>query len=438
MSSLTLISIAIGIIIVGLLVGMYIQYAFLAAAFFLVASLGYKTSFMLTYGYSVVNSIVLLCVPLFIAVGLLMNQSGIGKSLVDFVSIFVGRAKCGLAVVSVVASAAFGSIAGSSLATLSCIGTIMKPRFAEAGYDRGFTAALVSCACPLGLLIPPSAHMVLYSWAGRQSLLACFLATVGPGLLLVFLLSLCSWFMLRNNPNINVEKRLPLPEFIAISKERTGKAIPALFMPVIVLGGIYGGYFTPTEAAAVAVIYTIPIGFLIYKKLTLKNLYDTLVETAASTGVIMVMIFCIMILSRIYIMEDLPAMITERLRNFSDNKYVILLLTNVILLIVGMIMDDTSAILLCSPLFIPILENFGVHPIHFAAIMGVNIGIGVLTPPTAPSLYFGSNVMKVEVVEMMPTTLKLLIFAWLPTLLAVTYIPALALWLPNFILGGVI
>ena len=437
MSSLALIGIAILIIIGGLLLGTYIQYAFLAAAFFLVGTLGYKTSFMLTYGYSVVNSIVLLCVPLFIAVGLLMNQSGIGKSLVEFVSIFVGRAKCGLAVVAVVASAAFGSIAGSSLATLSCIGTIMKPRCAEAGYDRGFTAALVSCACPLGLLIPPSAHMVLYSWAGRQSLLACFLATVGPGLMLVFMLSLCSYFMLRNNPNIKVNEKIPLPELLTLARKRTGSAIPALMMPFIVLGGIYGGFFTPTEAAAVAVLYTIPVGFFVYKKLTLRNLYDTLVETAASTGVIMVMIFCIMILSRIYIMEDLPAMITEHLKNFSDNKYVILLCTNVILLIIGMIMDDTSAILLCAPIFIPILEEFGVHPVHFAAIMGVNIGIGVLTPPTAPSLYFGSNVMKVEVAEMLPTTLKLLVFAWLPTLMAVTYIPALALGLPDTLLGGI-
>ena len=159
--------IAILIIIFGLLLGMYIQYAFLAATLFLVVSLGYKSSFLLTYGYSIVNSLILICVPLFIAVGLLMNRSGIGKCLVEFVDIFVGRIKCGLAVVAVVASGAFGSIAGSSLATLSCIGSIMKPRFDEAGYDRGFTVALITCTAPLGLLIPPSAHMILYSWSGR-------------------------------------------------------------------------------------------------------------------------------------------------------------------------------------------------------------------------------------------------------------------------------
>ena len=365
-----------------------------------------------------------------------MNQSGIGKTLVDFVDIFVGRIKCGLAIVAIVASAAFGSIAGSSLATLSCIGSIMKPRFEEAGYDKGFTAALVTCAAPLGLLIPPSAHMVLYSWSARQSLLACFLATVGSGLLLVVLLSITSYFILRNNHNIKSREKMSYVEFSHMVKQRTVSAVPALVMPFIVLGGIYNGFFTPTEAAAVAVIYTIPVGFFIYERLTLKNLYETLIETAASTGVIMVMIFCIMMLSRIYIMEDLPGMITDAIRNLSDNKNIILLGTNIILLIIGMIMDDTSAILLCSPIFVPILQEFGVDPIHFAAIIGVNIGIGLLSPPTAPCLYFGAGVMKVRVAEMLPTTLKFLVFAWLPTLIAVTYFPQLALWLPNYVIGS--
>lgn len=427
--------IAIGIIIFGLLLGVYIQYAFLGATLYLLVSLGYKSSFLLTYGYGILNSLVLICVPLFIAVGLLMNKSGIGKCLVEFVDIFVGRVKCGLAVVAVVASGAFGSIAGSSLATLSCIGSIMKPRFDEAGYDKGFTAALITCAAPLGLLIPPSAHMILYSWAGRQSLLACFLATVGPGIMLMTLLSLTSYFILRNNPNIKTRDPMNWEDFLKMSQKRTVSAVPALLMPIIVLGGIYGGYFTPTEAAAVAVIYSIPVGFFVYKKLTIKELKETLIETASQTGVIMVMIFCIMMLSRIYIMEDLPGMITDTIKNFSTNKNVILLGTNIILLVIGMIMDDTSAILLCSPIFIPILQEFGVDPIHFAAIIGVNIGIGLLSPPTAPCLYFGSGVLKTDVIDMLPTTFKFLLFAWMPTLIAVTYYPPLALWLPNFILG---
>lgn len=427
--------IAVILIIIGLLLGMYIQYAFLGSIIFLIFMLGYKSSFLLPYGYSIVNSLVLICVPLFIAVGMLMNKSGIGRSLVDFVDIFVGRAKSGLAIVAVVASGAFGSIAGSSLATLSCIGSVMKPRFDEAGYDKGFSAALITCSAPLGLLIPPSAHMILYSWSGRQSLLACFLATVGPGILLMILLSVTSFFMLRNDKNIRLREPMQFEDFVRMSAKRTKSAIPAILMPVIVLGGIYGGYFTPTEAAAVAVIYSIPIGFFIYRRMTFRGLYETLVETASTTGVIMVILFCIMMLSRIYIMEDVPGAITSALKNFSESTSVILLGTNIILLIVGMIMDDTSAILLCTPLFIPILEGYGVDPIHFAAIIGVNLGIGLLTPPTAPCLYFGSGVLKTDVVDMLPPTLKFIIFAWMPTLIAVTYYPPLALWLPHYVLG---
>jgi tripartite ATP-independent transporter DctM subunit len=220
-----------------------------------------------------------------------------------------------------------------------------------------------------------------------------------------------------------------------MAARRTSSAIPALLMPAIVLGGIYGGFYTPTEAAAIAVIYTIPVGFFVYKKLTLKNLGEVLIETASTTGVCMVMIFCTMMLSRIYIMEDLPKIITEFLEGFAVSKTVILLGVNVLLLIIGMLMDDTSAMLLCAPILIPVLKEFGVDPIQFAGIIGVNLGIALVTPPCAPCLYFGSKVMKIDIVAMLPTTMYLLIFAYLPTLIITTYIPQVTLWLPRLLLN---
>ncbi|WP_278548953.1 TRAP transporter large permease [Cloacibacillus evryensis] len=427
---------AVVVIIFGLLIGMYLPYVFVLAALFLIHSIGYEDSFLIKYGYSVCNSLVLLCVPLFIAVGLVMERSGIGKCLVNFVGIFVGRIKGGLAVVAVVACAAFGSIAGSSLATLSCISSIMLPRFEENGYPKAYVATLLTSACPLGLLIPPSAHMILYSWAGRQPLLACFLATVGPGIMLVILLSTVSLIILRNDPNIKVRPKIPAKDFIKMAKDDTAAAIPALLMPVIVLGGIYSGTFTPTEAAAVAIIYSIPVGFFVYKQLTIKKLYHTFVETASTTGVIMVMIFCVMMLSRIYIMEDMPGMIADFLRSFSDDKTIILLGVNIVVLIMGMIMDDTSCLLLGTPILLPVVQSFGVDPIHFAAIMGVNVAIGLLTPPTAPALYFGIQVTRTPLSAMLKPNLILLITCWLPTLIAVTYFPDLALWLPRLVLGN--
>lgn len=423
------------LIIVGLLLGMYIQNIFAMAAIILVAMLGYKSSFLLTYGFGIINTLVLLCVPLFIAVGLLMEKSGIGKHLINFVDLFVGRFKSGLAIVCILASGAFGSISGSAFATLSCIGSIMKPRFKERGYPEEFSAALVTCSSPLGLLIPPSAHMVLYSWAGRQSMLACFLATVVPGCILMLFMSVTCYFILRNNNDVITREKLPLNEFIKTAAERTTTTIPALVMPVIVLGGIYSGVFTPTEAAAVAVVYTIPVGFFIYRKLTIKNLVETFIDTASTTGVVMVMIFCTMMLSRIYIMEDLPGLITGFLEGFSVSKNVVLLGVNILLLIMGMLMDDTSAMLLTAPILIPVLQEFGVDPIQFAGIIGVNLGVALLTPPTAPCLYFGSKVMGMDIVSMLPTTLKILVFAYMPTLILTTYIPGITLWLPKFILG---
>ena len=427
---------AILVIILGLLIGMYLPYVFVLAALFLIHSIGYEDSFLMKYGYSVCNSLVLLCVPLFIAVGLVMERSGIGKCLVNFIGIFVGRIKGGLAIVAVVACAAFGSIAGSSLATLSCISSIMLPRFEESGYPKAYVATLLTSACPLGLLIPPSAHMILYSWAGRQPLLACFLATVGPGIMLVIMLSIVSLIIMRNDPNIKVRPKMPARNFIKMAKDDTFAAVPALLMPVIVLGGIYSGTFTPTEAAAIAIIYSVPVGFFIYKQLTMKKLYHTFVETASTTGVIMVMIFCVMMLSRIYIMEDMPGIISDFLRSFSDDKTIILLGVNIVILIMGMIMDDTSCLLLGTPILLPVVQSFGVDPIHFAAIMGVNVAIGLLTPPTAPALYFGIQVTKTPLSAMLKPNMILLVTCWLPTLIAVTYFPDLALWLPRLVLGN--
>ena len=185
-----------------------------------------------------------------------------------------------------------------------------------------------------------------------------------------------------------------------------------------------------------AIIYSIPVGFFIYKKLTIKSLYETFVETASTTGVIMVMIFCVMMLSRIYIMEDMPGAIADFLRSFSDNKTVILLGVNIVVLIMGMIMDDTSCLLLGTPILLPVVESFGVDPIHFAAIMGVNVAIGLLTPPTAPALYFGVQVTKTPLSAMLKPNYILIVLCWIPTLIAVTYFPDLALWLPRLILGN--
>ncbi len=430
------ITIALLLIIVTLLLGLPVPFCFMLSTTFMVITQGYDPCFLLPYGFSQMSSIVLLAIPLFIMVGGMMDKGGIGTSLVNFVDILIGRIKGGLGVVAVISCAVFGSISGSCAATLSCIGSIMFPRLRENGYPMGHSAALVSCAAPLGLLIPPSSQMILYAWVGQQSVLACFLATVGPGIVLTILLSTLNLIMLRNDPNIHVIPPMTTGEKFSILGTRGKKAAPALFMPFIVLGGIYGGIMTPTEAAAVAVLYSIPVGFFIYRGLNRENFIQVVVETATTTGVVMLMMYCIMMLSRIYVQERLPDLIMGVLTSVSTNKYIILFMLNIFMIIIGMIMDDVSAMLLCTPILLPVVTQLGVSPIHFAAIIGTNLGLGNVTPPTAPTLYFGGRMAKTPVSRMMKPAMTFILFAWLPTLFAVTYIPELALWLPRLVLGG--
>jgi len=428
--------IALLLIIFTLLLGLPVPFCFMLSTTFMVIAQGYDPSFLLPYGYSQMSSVVLLAIPLFIMVGGMMDKGGIGNSLVNLVDVFVGRIKGGLGVVAVVSSAVFGSISGSCAATISCIGSIMFPRLRENGYPMGHATALVSCAAPLGLLIPPSSQMILYAWVGQQSVLACFLATVGPGLMLTVLLSIINLILLRNNRDVHVNEALDMKTTFKMFGNRGRKAAPALFMPVIVLGGIYGGIMTPTEAAAVAVLYSVPVGFYIYKGLNKENFLTVIIETATTTGVVMLMMYCIMMLSRIYIQEHLPTIIMNFLSAISTNTYIVLFMLNIFMVIIGMIMDDVSAMLLCTPILLPVAISLGVSPIHFAAIIGVNLGMGNVTPPTAPTLYFGARMSGTPVSQTLKPALIFIVFGYLPTLMAVTYFPELALWLPRLVLGG--
>lgn len=424
--------IGIILLVVTLIIGVPVPFCFGASTIFLVFSLGYDPSFLLPVGYSKMSSVVLLAIPLFVLAGGIIEKGKIGKALVDLVELQVGRFKGGLGAVAVISCAIFGSISGSAAATLSCIGSILFPKLEEANYPRGHAAALISNAAPLGLLIPPSSIQILYAWVGNQSVLACFLATIIPGLLLTTLLCLVNYFLIRKNPNVKVMEKMPLPEYTKEVGKKTKKAAPALFMPFIILGGIYGGIMTPTEAAAVAVLYAIPVGFLVYRGLNKENFKETLVETATTTGVIMVMLYVVMILSRLFIMENLPNTIMNLLTSVSDNKYIILVMINIFMVIIGMLMDDVSGVLLATPVLLPLVMKLGISPVHFAAILGVNLGMGNITPPTAPLLYLGARVGKAKINEMMTPTLIMICCAWIPTLLITTYIPQISLFLPKF------
>ncbi len=426
-----LVGIAVLVLVVVLLLGVPIPFAFFASSLVIVLGGGYDYTFLLPYGFSKVSSLILVAIPLFILAGNLMEKSGIGESLINFVEMFIGRVRGGLGAVMVVSCALFGSISGSGFATLSCIGSIMLPRMEKAGYPKGVSAALISSASLLGLLIPPSLNMIIYAFIGGQSVLACFLSTVIPGIILVILLSATNFWLLRNHKEIRLMERMERPVYVKTLGKRTVRAIPAMVAPIIILGGIYGGFLTPTEAAAVSVIYTIPVGIWFYKGLNGKTFRESLIIAGTTAGVIMIMLLSVMMLSRLYIMENVPQMILNAMTSVTDNTVILILMVNLFLIVIGMLMDDTSAILLTTPILLPVVIQLGVSPVHFAAIMGVNLGLGCVTPPTAPFLYLGSRIGNAPIGEMMGPTMWFIAFAWIPTLVLTTFVPGLSLFLPR-------
>lgn len=427
--------ISVLVLLFTLFIGVPVPFSFGAATIYLTYAGGYSPDTLIPVGYSKMNTVVLLAIPLFILSGGLMEKGKIADPLVNIAEIVFGRLRGGLGVAGVLASAVFGAISGSAAATLSCIGTVMFPKLEERGYPKGHSTALMACAAPLGLLIPPSALMILYAWIAQLSVLKCFLATIIPGVIVMVLLAVTNLWMLRNNTNILMNPAQPPTIVVRNAAVQTVKATPALVMPVLVLGGIYGGLTTPTEAAGVAALYAIPVGFLVYRGLTLKKFADALVETAVTTGVVMVMLFVVMILSRLFILEELPDVILGGLRSLSDNPLMILLMLNVFMIIIGMLMDDVSGVLLSTPVLLPIAVEIGVDPIHFAAILGVNLGMGNITPPTAPLLYLSARINRSKTNDTLGPTLILIVGAWLPTLLITTYVPSVALWLPDLLMG---
>jgi len=421
-------------ILIGLLVlGVPVPFCFMAAVLFLFTLGNYDPMFIMATGFHKVNSMAVLCVLFFILMGGLMSSTGVASRLINISDSILGGKKSGLGTVSIVSCAIFGAIAGTCTAAVSAIGSIMIPRMVERGYPRGHATGLIACSSVLGQLIPPSVPMILYAWVTWQSVAACFLSTVVPGIILVIIYSIINWFMCRKLP-IKVSPPISPKEQVKEFGQASYKGFYALLMPIIVLGGIYGGIFTPTESAGVATLYCVFIGFFIYRTLNFKQLMDTMVNSITTTGVVILMVFFVMILSRLYVMENVPQRLVATLTGITDNKYILLLMINLFLIIIGMLMDDFSGTLLAAPLLFPLMQAIGVHPIHFAAILGTNLGLGNVTPPTAPILYLAGRIGKCKFDELITPAVIFMVFGAIPVVLLTTYFPFLSLWLPHLLM----
>jgi C4-dicarboxylate transporter DctM subunit len=438
--------IALLLLIFCLVIGVPVALCFLVSASFLSFINDSNPIMLISYGFKSINTVLLLTIPLFVLAGSLINNGGLGEKLVGAVERSrMGKIRGGLGIVTSISCAVFGAVSGSSSATVSCIGSIMAPKMKENGYPDGLVGALVASTGVLGLLIPPSMLMILFAWAANVSVLGCFLATVVPGVLLTALLGLVNCLlyrsyekkgMLRKKADLvdHMVQTANLREEIKAEKKarKSGEsALPALLMPVIILGSIYTGWLTATEAAALSVFYAIPVGAIYYKKITWKTYKVALADAGKSAGTIMTMLLAVQILSRLYMTENLPDMILGVLTSVSTNKYVILLMINIFMVIMGMLMDDCSCTILLTPILLPVMTELGIHPMHYAAILGVNIGMGNITPPTAPLLYLSGRITGAQVKDMLKPTLIFIALAWTPVLLITTYWPTFSTFLPG-------
>lgn len=430
---MTVFLIAFLAIIFLLLIEVPVGFAFGAGALGYGLMSGTNISFHAGYGYSQVSAFSLLAIPLFILSGTLMGASGISERLLNFVNSFVGRTKGGLGAVTVITCALFGAISGSASAAIAAIGKIMVPRMIKEGYPPGHATALVAVSSVLALMIPPSIPMIVFAIAIRESVAKCFLATMGPGVLLALIYCGLNFFFLRKNTTITTAPKLPLRETLAEAAGTGKKASLAIIMPVIVLGGIYSGIATPTEAGAVALVYTLIVGIAIYRSLPMQMLFNSTVEAARLTGAILMVLFFLFVMSRGMVLAKVPTQFADLLLTISDNKIVILLLINLLLLIMGMIIDDVSGGVLAAIILLPVTQKIGLDPIHFAAIVGTNLGLGNISPPCAPLLYMAGGVTRQPLSVYVGPTMKFLLLGHLPMVLIVTFVPPVALFLPGLL-----
>ncbi|ECH1216599.1 TRAP transporter large permease [Salmonella enterica subsp. enterica] len=378
--------------------------------------------------FSSLDSFALLAVPFFVLSGVIMNSGGIAARLVNFAKLFTGKLPGSLSYTNIVGNMMFGAISGSAIAASTSIGGVMVPMSAREGYDRGFAAAVNIASAPTGMLIPPTTAFILYALAsGGTSIAALFAGGLVAGVL---------WGVGCMLVTLVVAKRRNYRVFFTVQKGMALKvaveAIPSLLLIVIIVGGIVQGIFTAIEASAIAVVYTLLLTMVFYRTLKIKDLPSILLQTVVMTGVIMFLLATSSAMSFSMSITNIPAALSDMILGISANKLVILLVITVFLLIIGAFMDIGPAILIFTPILLPIMAKLGVDPVHFGIIMIYNLAIGTITPPVGSGLYVGASVGKVNVEEVIKPLLPFY-GAIIGVLLLITYIPEITLFLPRLL-----
>jgi len=422
----------VAVLLVLLILGVPIGFTFAISGVVGGIMAGFPLGTISSTAYYALASFPLLAIPLFILAGELMNRGKLIEKLTDLNELYLFWLPGRMGHISIVSSAFLGAMTGSSVATVAAISGSMGQKMIDKGYERGYVAALCGASGLLGVLIPPSIPLIVYGAAVGVSVSELFLATLVPGVIMTISYMVLHAFsakkvISKDTPEgkneLSTKKN---PELMHNAKKYVLSAIPAIIMPVIILGGIYSGVTTPTEAAAAAALYTFII-ILALKTVRLKNIPSIFVNAAKTAGAIMVIIAFTSIFNKMMTLIQVPQSIAEFTITLTDNKYVFLLCVNILLFLVGMFMETNAAVLLMSPLLFPTAIAMGVDPVHFGIILVTNIEIGLITPPMAANVYVSSRVNKSSVVEMWPYLWKFLVCS-IAVLMLITYIPELSLW----------
>ncbi len=374
------------------------------------------------------DSTALIAIPLFILAGGLMVQGGISNRIVSFADALIGHFPSGLALVSILACMFFAAITGSAIAATAAIGGIMIPIMREKNYEDTFSAPLIACGGSIGPIIPPSIPLLLYGTMANVSVGKLFIGGFIPGIIMGLGLMIYSYIVGKKRHYVGRDKKASKEEIL-----RTGKdAVLALIMPLIIIGGILSGIFTATESGAIACAYAIIIGGLVYKELKLKNMYSLFVDCAKSTGQVLVVVACASLFTWVITVAQVPQTVSVILSDSIHSRVVLLLVINIILLIAGTFIDTTSALVIFTPLFLPLVQAMGIDLIHFGLVMAVNLTIGMCTPPLGVCLFVSGSIAKVSLKEQMRDLLPML-GVLLVVLLIITYIPQTVTFLPNLV-----
>ena len=400
-----------------------------------IASLAYILyTDQLTFGFIAQNMVTgcdsfpTMAIPFFIFAGELMGGGGISKRLLNLANVFFGRITGGLAIVTVVVCMFFAAISGSGPATVAAVGGMVVPTMLEKGYDKKFVLALIAAAGSIGVIIPPSIPMVIYGVTTNSSVSSLFLAGFIPGIMIGLVLIGYSYFFAKKQGYKGDTE--PFSWSRALHELKEG--FWAILSPVIILGGIYGGIFTPTEAAAVSVIYSLVVGCFIYKELDLKKLLNVTRNACETTASILIVIGCAAGFSKVLTLGRIPATVASGMLSLTDSAILILLLINLLLLIVGCFMETLCAIMILAPILFPVVTSLGVDPIHFGIIMVVNLAIGFITPPLGVNLFVASRVGETTLDNVIKGIIPFLILM-IATLMLITYVPGISMFLPNMI-----